>query len=120
MRNPFKPRKAPAQTWSAKRSSVLSADDPVFAGLDETERKSLEATPPIHQHSQRQQQQQQQQTSLRDISPGEPLKLAGGDGGAAALSGVGPSSHDSIGTDSGHGFAAVSGSFAADGSHSGC
>ncbi|TQN65758.1 hypothetical protein CSHISOI_09656 [Colletotrichum shisoi] len=109
MRNPFKPRKAPAQTWSAKRSSVLSADDPVFAGLDETERKSLEATPPI--------QQSHQQTTSRDVPTEQPLKHAGGDG-AAALS-AGPSSHDSIGTDSGHGFAAVSGSFA-NGSPSGC
>ncbi|KZL86894.1 hypothetical protein CI238_09236 [Colletotrichum incanum] len=99
MRNPFKPRKAPAQTWSAKRSSILLADDPVFEGLDEAERKSLEATPPI----------QRQSKPSQDLSR-EPLEYAGG-GGASALS-AGPSSHDSIGTDSGHGYAAVTGSFA--------
>ncbi|GKT52762.1 hypothetical protein ColTof4_13260 [Colletotrichum tofieldiae] len=99
MRNPFKPRKAPAQTWSAKRSSVLSADDPVFQGLDEAERKSLEATPPIRH----------QGKPSQDL-PREPLKHAGGDG-AFTLS-AGPGSHDSIGTDSGHGYAAVAGAFA--------
>ncbi|KAK1988166.1 hypothetical protein LZ30DRAFT_699892 [Colletotrichum cereale] len=99
MRNPFKPRKAPAQTWAAKRSSALSANDPVFIGLDEAGRKSLEATPPIRR-------QPEPEQGLPQVS----LKHAGGDG--AYASGVGPSSHDSIATDAGHGYAAVTGSFA--------
>ncbi|OHE91699.1 hypothetical protein CORC01_12990 [Colletotrichum orchidophilum] len=97
MRNPFKPRQAPAQSW-ARRSSVLSADDPVFKDVDESERKSIEA-------STVKQQQKSPQDSIR-----EPLKHSGGDD-AVALSG-GLSSHDSDSTNAGHDYAAIAGSFA--------
>ncbi|KAK2013560.1 hypothetical protein LZ32DRAFT_657903 [Colletotrichum eremochloae] len=100
MRNPFKPRKAPAQTWTAKRSSVLSADDPVFQGLDEAERRSLQATLPIRYPS----------TPSKDLARGPPLGQAAGD--SACAPSVGADSHDSIAADSGHGYAAVAGSFA--------
>ncbi|KAK1580054.1 uncharacterized protein LY79DRAFT_521475, partial [Colletotrichum navitas] len=99
MRNPFKPRKAPAQTWTAKRSSVLSADDPVFRGLDEAGRRSLQATPPI----------QHQPRPSQDLARGPPEQAAG-DGACAPSAGAG--SHDSIAVDSGHGYAAIAGSSA--------
>ncbi|KAK2040872.1 hypothetical protein LZ31DRAFT_557464 [Colletotrichum somersetense] len=100
MRNPFKPRKAPAQTWTAKRSSVLSADDPVFRGLDETGHRSLQATPPVQHRS----------MPSQDLAAGGSHGQAAGDGACALSAGAG--SHDSIAADSAHGYAAVAGSFA--------
>ncbi|KAK2050982.1 hypothetical protein LY76DRAFT_15490 [Colletotrichum caudatum] len=98
MRNPFKPRKAPAQTWTAKRSSVLSADDPVFRRLDEAERRSLQATPPVQHRS----------MPSQDLAARGPHGRAAGDGACAPSAGAG-SHHDSIAADSAHGYAAVAG-----------
>ncbi|KAK1991239.1 hypothetical protein LX36DRAFT_716201 [Colletotrichum falcatum] len=98
MRNPFKPRKAPAQSWTAKGSSALSADDPVFLGLDEAERKSLQTTPPV----------QHPPGPGRHLA-GVSLGQAAGDGAPAPSAGAG--SHYSIAADSGHGYAVVAGSF---------
>ncbi|KXH64299.1 hypothetical protein CSAL01_11333 [Colletotrichum salicis] len=96
MRNPFKPRQAPSQSW-AGRPRALSADDPVFKGLDEDERKSIES-------SSINQQQKKSQESTR-----EPLKPSGSDSAVSVDSGS--SSHHSVSADIGHGYAAIAGAF---------
>ncbi|KAF4783438.1 hypothetical protein HER10_EVM0009956 [Colletotrichum scovillei] len=96
MRNPFKPRQAPSQSW-AGRPRALSADDPVFKDLDEDERKDIESNSIS----------QQQKTSQE--SNREPLKPSGSD--SAVSVGSGSSSHHSVSADIGQGYAAIAGAF---------
>ncbi|OLN81435.1 hypothetical protein CCHL11_09824 [Colletotrichum chlorophyti] len=106
MKNPFKPRKAPAQTWSG-RSAVLAADDPVFKDYDECEASSPSTS------SQNSQQQQQQQNATLDAQKHEARRHAAAGGTDPPDSDT--SSNGSLGE--GMDYGAIAGSFASD--HSG-
>ncbi|KAK1458711.1 hypothetical protein CCUS01_09189 [Colletotrichum cuscutae] len=96
MRNPFKPRQAPSQSWVG-RPRALSADDPVFKDLDEDERKGIESS------SIRQQQKTSQESNRESLTP------SGSD--SAVSVGSGSSSHHSVSADIGQGYAAIAGAF---------